>query len=131
MNEYHLAKIICDEIDEDHNKAFGHGYQFGIIRLVKILQENKLKILQENKLKENKIFPNNIKRENILAQIESSKAYMVYWQTMILSGAYKNRDITCCDKQLSDTEKLENAIAILKQHADNIREFTEGYMRVE
>jgi len=63
-------------------------------------------------------------------QIESRKAWIAYWQTVILSGAYKSRKVyhgfgTDEELEFTEEEKLQDALDTLKRHTELLAELIE------
>lgn len=68
-------------------------------------------------------------------QIQAAQAFVVYWNAMISSGAYKYRktEIGCgssCDgrilfRPMTETELLESTLGILHNHVDRVQKLTE------
>jgi hypothetical protein len=58
-------------------------------------------------------------------QIIQRQAYITLWSTRILSGAYKTRKIFREDTELSDEEKLADAMATLLRHVKILGELVE------
>jgi hypothetical protein len=66
------------------------------------------------------------------AQLEQTKAYIVLWQTEILSGAYKQKQLfkggastAGPETAMTDDEKLKHCMDILKGHVSNMYKITE------
>jgi len=69
-------------------------------------------------------------------QIESRKAWIAYWQTVILSGAYKSKKIyhgfgTPEEAEFTDEEKLQDALDTLKRHTELLAELIENLAKDE
>ncbi len=58
-------------------------------------------------------------------QIEVTKAYVLYWHTMIVSGAYKNRSISRDGRYLTEPELLREALDTMKRHIHILNEHTD------
>jgi len=65
-------------------------------------------------------------------QIEQHKVYLGYWQTVVLSGSYKNRMIYHgTDGELLSTEELlDHHIAIIDNHVKLITDLTENLIKL-
>jgi hypothetical protein len=66
------------------------------------------------------------------AQLEQTKAYIVLWQTEILSGAYKQKQLfkggastAGPETAFTDDEKLKHCMDILRGHISKVYEITE------
>ena len=66
------------------------------------------------------------------AQLELTKSHIVLWQTDILSGAYKQKQIfhggastMGPETALTDEEKLKHCMDILRSHVTRVYEITE------
>jgi len=73
----------------------------------------------------------NAKIEILKAQIEQHKAFMQYWQTVILSGSYENRRIYhgMDGDLLSKAELLDHHINIMNNHTKLIAELTDNLIK--
>lgn len=69
-------------------------------------------------------------------QIQASQAFVVYWNAMISSGAYKTRKTKIGQeftkeggitfRPMTETELLENTLGILHNHVDRVQSLTDA-----
>ena len=58
-------------------------------------------------------------------QIAAKQGYMLLWHAEIVSGAYRFRHTFCGGKELTDDEKLADAMTTLRTHAIQLSELVE------
>jgi hypothetical protein len=69
-------------------------------------------------------------RENILLQITQTQAYITLWQTEIVSGHYKSRNVFhgINGPKFTDEELLKDAMETLHRHVNRLRELVDAAM---
>jgi hypothetical protein len=71
-------------------------------------------------------------RENILLQIEMTKAYIALWQTRILSGECKQRNmyhyVNGAETRMTDDELVKEAVDTMTRHVNRLGELTQMAM---
>ena len=60
-------------------------------------------------------------------QIEVRKAWILYWQTVILSGSYKNRKLFhgTSGPEFTEEEKVEESLKTMLRHVHQLSELVE------
>ena len=72
------------------------------------------------------------KNEIIQAQMQQCQAYILYWQTKILSGAYKNDNVLVggySGQLLDEQELLGRALGFISNHCQRIDELIDNMDR--
>lgn len=61
-------------------------------------------------------------------QMKQRELYVMYWQTIILSGQYKKRQLEHFDHTaFTDEEKLDDAVGIMNNHLQIFNDLLDKY----